>query len=288
MSATIISGKAIAKSVRAQIKTQCSALAQQDIVPGLAVVLVGEDPASAIYVRNKIRACKRAGITSFAHRLPAETAQGDLLALIDDLNADDRVDGILVQLPLPVHIDKDAVISRVAADKDVDGFGVASLGALLAGGDGLVACTPAGVMEMLRHHAEATGFSIEGKRAVVIGRSVTVGKPMALLLLGKNATVTICHSRTRDLAAHLADADIVVAAAGRRELVHGDSLKPGAIVIDVGIHRREDGSLCGDVHFDSASKVAGAISPVPGGVGPMTIAMLLDNTLRACKARRGA
>ncbi len=286
MTARIIDGKALAKSVRQRLKQEATGLAAHGVTPGLAVVLVGEDPASAIYVRNKIRSCKRAGITSFAHRLPADTTQGDLLALVRRLDADDAVDGILVQLPLPDGLDKDPIIAAVSAAKDVDGFGIESLGALLAGEEGLVACTPLGVMAMLAEHCEATGLQLSGKRAVVIGRSVTVGKPMALLLMAANCTVTVCHSRTRDLPAHLREADIVIAAAGRRELVRGEHLKQGAVVIDVGIHRREDGTLCGDVHFESASAVASAISPVPGGVGPMTIAMLLQNTITACKRRR--
>ena len=285
---TVISGKAIAKQVRLELKAEVDQLAAQGVHPGLAVVLVGEDPASAIYVRNKVRSCKKVGIASFSHTLPEDTAQSDLLALIDELNRDDRVDGILVQLPLPGHIDKDAITGAVAVDKDVDGFGAENLGKLVAAQPTLVACTPAGVMRMLADYSAASGFSIEGKRAIVIGRSVTVGKPMSLLLLNANATVTTCHSRTRDLPAHLAEADIVIAAAGIPELVRGEHLKPGAVVIDVGIHRRDDGSLCGDVHFDSAAEVAAAISPVPGGVGPMTIAMLLANTVEAAKARRAS
>lgn len=286
MPAKIIDGKAIAKSVRAQLKIEVEGLVAQGVRPGLAVVLVGGDPASSIYVRNKIRACKRAGIESFAHYLPEDTAEAEVLALLDRLNADDDVDGILVQLPLPKHIDKDAVIERVAVAKDVDGFGAENLGQLVAGKPTLVACTPAGVMEMLAEYGRQTGFSISGKHAVVIGRSVTVGKPMSLLLLAANATVTTCHSRTLDLRSHLKTANIVVAAAGRAELVRGGDLREGAVVIDVGIHRREDGTLCGDVHFDSAVEVAAAISPVPGGVGPMTIALLLKNTVAAARRRR--
>lgn len=281
-----IDGRRTAKDVRARIKTDVSALLADGIQPGLAVVLVGEDPASAIYVRNKIRACERAGIRSVAHRLSADTSADALMSLLDDLNADPTIDGILVQLPLPDHLDTDAVIAKVRQDKDVDGFALGNLGALTAGQPGLVACTPAGVMEMLGRYFAQIGESMSGKHAVVIGRSVTVGKPMALLLLQANCTVTVCHSRTPDTAAHVRRADIVVAAAGRPELVKADWLKPGAAVIDVGIHRREDGSLCGDVEFEPATQVAGGISPVPGGVGPMTIAMLLDNTLVACRRRR--
>lgn len=282
----IINGKRIAAGVRARVKDDVEELVTAGIQPGLAVVLVGEDPASSIYVRNKIRACKRAGIVSFAHFLPASTPEAEVLELLDELNADDDVDGILVQLPLPDHIDKDKVIDRVAVAKDVDGFGAENLGKLVAGKAGLVACTPAGVMAMLTSYCAETGFTLEGKRAVVIGRSVTVGKPMSLLLLAANATVTTCHSRTLDLAGHLKTADVVIAAAGRPELVKGADLAPGAVVIDVGIHRRADGSLCGDVEFHSACEIAAAISPVPGGVGPMTIALLLANTVTAARARR--
>lgn len=285
--ATAINGKAIAKALRADLKVQVDGLRAEGITPGLAVLLVGEDPASAIYVRNKERACRRVGIRSLVERLSADTTQVELMARLDALNAERDVDGILVQLPVPPHLDADAITRRVGADKDVDGFGMANLGALVAGKPGLVACTPAGAMAMLRHYGQAHGWQLKGKNAVVIGRSLTVGKPMALLLLAAHCTVTICHSRTRDLASHLANADLVVAAAGVPELVRGEWLRPGAVVIDVGIHRREDGSLCGDVHFDSAQSVAGALSPVPGGVGPMTIAMLLANTVQACRSRRG-
>lgn len=282
-----IDGRATAKDVRSRLKVETAALVDAGIQPGLAVVLVGGDPASAIYVRHKIRACERAGIRSIAHRLPAETTQEALLTLLDDLNADDEIDGILVQLPLPAHFDEDDIIARVRRDKDVDGFAMANLGALTAGQPGLVACTPAGVMEMLRRFYDQTGGALSGKHAVVIGRSVTVGKPMALLLLQANCTVTVCHSRTPNTATHTAQADIVVAAAGRPKLVKADWIKPGAVVIDVGIHRQDDGSLCGDVDYEALTAIAAGISPVPGGVGPMTIAMLLNNTLHACRARRG-
>ena len=281
--ATLIDGKAIAAALRADLKVQVDGLRAAGVTPGLAVLLVGDDPASAIYVRNKARACRKAGIASWIERLPATTTQAELAARLDALNADPAVDGVLVQLPLPRHLDADAITARVAVQKDVDGFGVANL----AGQPALVACTPAGVMAMLRHHSAAHDWSLSGRHAVVIGRSLTVGKPMALLLLAAHCTVTICHSRTVDLPAHLAKADLVVAAAGVPELVRGQWLQPGAVIIDVGIHRRPDGSLCGDVHFDSAAAVASALSPVPGGVGPMTIAMLLANTVDACRRRRG-
>lgn len=285
--ATRIDGKEIAAALRADLKVQVAGLRAAGVQPGLAVLLVGDDPASAIYVRNKERACRRAGIMSWIERLPATTSQGDLEARLEALNGDSAVDGVLVQLPLPSHLDADAIVARVAAAKDVDGFGVANLGALVAGQPALVACTPAGVMAMLRHHEQAHDWHLSGRHAVVIGRSLTVGKPMALLLLAAHCTVTICHSRTVDLPGHLASADLVVAAAGVPELVRGEWLRPGAVVIDVGIHRRPDGSLCGDVHLPSAGQIASAISPVPGGVGPMTIAMLLANTVDACRRRRG-
>ncbi len=285
--AALIDGKAIAKEARARLKVRVAAMVEAGVRPGLAVILVGDDPASSIYVRNKERACKRVGIASTLIRLPAETTQEELLAQVDAINADPDIDGLLVQLPLPAHIDADTITGRVATDKDVDGFGIQNLGALTAGRPALVACTPAGVMEMLRAYGETHDWSLKGRHAVVIGRSITVGKPMALLLLGGHCTVTICHSRTVDLAGHLSRADLVVAAVGVPELVHGSWLKADAVVIDVGIHRRPDGSLCGDVHFDSARARVAAISPVPGGVGPMTIATLLANTVIACQRRRG-
>ncbi len=283
-----IDGRATAKDVLVRLTTEVSSLVAEGARPGLAVVLVGGDPASAIYVRHKIRACDRTGIRSVAHVLSAATTREALLALIDTLNDDDEIDGILVQLPLPPQFDSDEVIARVRPDKDVDGFALRNLGALAAGRPGLVACTPAGVMEMLRRYYAQTGGDLSGKHAVVIGRSVTVGKPMALLLLEANCTVTVCHSRTPDTAAHSRRADVIVAAAGRAKLVKADWVKSGAVVIDVGIHRQEDGTLCGDVDYLPVTHVAAGISPVPGGVGPMTIAMLLDNTLRAYRARRGA
>ncbi len=285
--AELIDGKAMAAALRGELRETVAALATAGVHPGLAVALIGEDPASAVYVGGKIKACKEIGIRSIEARLPAETTTAQLLALIDDWNADDSVDGILVQLPLPKGIDTQAVVERIAPEKDVDGFGADNLGRLAQGKPRLVACTPFGVMEMLKRWGKPHGWTPAGKRAVVIGRSITVGRPMALLLLGADATVTICHSRTPDLAGAVRQAEIVVAAAGQRHLVQGDWIAPGAVVIDVGIHRGEDGKLTGDVEFAGASARARAISPVPGGVGPMTIAMLMANTVSACRQRRG-
>jgi methylenetetrahydrofolate dehydrogenase (NADP+)/methenyltetrahydrofolate cyclohydrolase len=249
--------------------------------PGLAVVLVGEDPASQVYVRNKIKACAEAGIASFEHRLAASTSEEELLRLVSSLNTDPQVHGILVQLPLPSHISTQKVIEAVRPSKDVDGFHPENLGLLASGHARFVACTPAGVMRLLDH----AGVPLAGRHAVVVGRSAIVGKPAALLLLERNATVTICHSRTADLAAVIKEADILVAAVGRARLIKGEMIKPGAAVIDVGINRLDSGpdagKLCGDVDFAAALGRAGWITPVPGGVGPMTIAMLLENTLRA-------
>jgi len=247
--------------------------------PGLAVILVGDDPASAVYVRNKVKACEEAGFHSVLERYDASLAQEVLLARIAALNADAAIHGILVQMPLPRHLDPHAVVEAIAPAKDVDGFSVASAGQLMSGLPGLRPATPAGCMRLI----ESTGVALRGRHAVVIGRSNTVGKPMALLLLQSHATVTICHSATPDLAAHTRRADILVAAVGRRGTVTSDMVKPGAIVIDVGINRRDDGKLCGDVEFDAVREVAGWITPVPGGVGPMTIAMLLMNTLQAAQ-----
>ncbi len=283
--AELIDGKAQAQALREQVKTDCAALlAETGVQPGLAVVIVGEDPASQVYVRNKGRMAQEVGFASFTHTLSADTAQDDLLALIDTLNNDAAVHGILVQLPLPAQIDEQTVINRISADKDVDGFHISNVGRLSLGLPGFVPCTPLGCVKMIRN----TGESLVGKHAVIIGRSNIVGKPMAALLLAESCTVTIAHSRTRDLAALCASADILVAAVGRPGLVRGDWIKPGAIVIDVGINRIEskDGRtrLTGDVDFDAASEHAGYITPVPGGVGPMTIACLLANTLQAAKS----
>lgn len=287
MPATLLDGKAMAADLRAEIKGQVEGLRAHRIIPGLAVALVGDDPASAVYVRGKIKACAEVGIQSIEQRLPAHTTTEDLVALIDDWNARDDVDGILVQLPLPAHCRAEAILERIRADKDVDGFGAENLGRLAAGRPRLVACTPAGVMDILARHGRATGWTLRGKHAVVVGRSVIVGRPMALLLLNHDATVTMCHSRTHDLKGIVSQADLVVAAVGQRHLVRGEWIKPGAVVIDVGMNRTADGKLTGDVDFAGTVGHAAAITPVPGGVGPMTIAMLMANTLQACRARRG-
>lgn len=283
MSARIIDGKALAASIRQGLKAEVAELATQGAAPGLAVILVGENPASQVYVRNKIRACAEVGIRSIEKRLPAETSEADLLALIDELNSDPEVDGILVQLPLPAHISNVKVIDAISPEKDVDGFHVESAGRLFVGRQGFRPCTPYGIMKLL----ETTGLPIEGKRAVVIGRSNIVGKPMALMLLEKNATVTLAHSRTQDLKAVCREADILVAAVGRAKMIDSSYVKEGAVVIDVGMDRDEAGKLCGDVDTASASQKAAWITPVPGGVGPMTIAMLLENTVEAARARAG-
>ena len=283
MSARIIDGKARAAALRAVVAQRVAAMqAGHGITPGLAVVLVGEDPASQVYVRSKHKATREAGMNSFEHRLPAEVTQAELLALIGQLNADPAVNGILVQLPLPAHIDEASVIEAIATAKDVDGFTLANAGLLATGGRAMVPCTPLGCLMLLM---EERG-DLSGLNAVVIGRSNIVGKPMAQLLLRASATVTVAHSRTRDLPAVVRGADIVVAAVGRPRMVKGDWLKPGATVIDVGINRTESG-LVGDVDFESARAVAGAITPVPGGVGPMTIACLLANTLTATARANG-
>jgi methylenetetrahydrofolate dehydrogenase (NADP+)/methenyltetrahydrofolate cyclohydrolase len=276
----------MAADLRAEIKSQVDDLRAKGITPGLAVALVGDDPASAVYVRGKIKACAEVGIRSIEQRLPAHTTTEALLALVDAWNARDDIDGILVQLPLPKHCRTEAVLERIRADKDVDGFGAENLGRLAAGRPGLVACTPAGVMDMLARYGRTTGWTLRGKHAVVVGRSVIVGRPMALLLLNHDATVTMCHSRTHDLKAVVLQADLVVAAVGQRHLVRGDWIKPGAVVIDVGMNQTEEGKLTGDVDFEGAVGHAAAISPVPRGVGPMTIAMLMANTVQACRARR--
>ena len=287
MSARIIDGLALARTLRGEIAARAAALAAAGRPPGLAVVLVGDDPASHVYVRNKVRACAEAGIRSTLEQHDASLPEAELLRRIGALNADPAVHGILVQLPLPRHIDAAKVIAAIAADKDVDGYSVQSAGELLAGLPGFRPCTPHGCMKLI----ESTGVPLRGKHAVVIGRSNTVGKPMALLLLQADATVTVCHSATADLGAHTREADVVVAAVGRRGTLTGAMLKPGAIVVDVGINRVPDGEpdagkLRGDVDFASASQVAGWITPVPGGVGPMTIAMLLANTVESAERRQ--
>ena len=276
ITAKLIDGKAFAADLRSRIAAQVQAMKAQGITPGLAVVLVGEDPASQVYVRSKGRMTRDVGMNSFEHRLPADTPQADLLALIDRLNADPAVNGILVQLPLPRHMDEAAVINAIEPAKDVDGFHILNVGRLATGQKAMVPCTPLGCLMLLRDHLG----SLAGKNALVIGRSNIVGKPMAQLLLRDSATVTIAHSRTVNLPDLCRQADIVVAAVGRAGFVQGDWIRPGATVIDVGINRTEDG-LVGDVDFDAASRIAGAITPVPGGVGPMTIACLLANALTA-------
>ena len=282
--AAIIDGKAVAADVRAQVALDAAALeARTGHRAGLVTILVGEDPASEVYVRNKIAACREAGMESFHEPMPATSSQREVLEMVDRMNADDRVDGILVQAPLPAGLNFKEVLERIDPAKDVDGFHPLNVGRLVANQPGLVACTPKGVMELL----DRTGVEIEGANAVIVGRSDIVGKPVALLLLHRSATVTVCHSRTRDLPAVTRGADILIAAVGRPEMVRGDWVKPGATVIDVGVNRTDDG-LRGDVHFPSASAVAGAITPVPGGVGPMTIAMLLRNTVDAATARLSA
>jgi methylenetetrahydrofolate dehydrogenase (NADP+)/methenyltetrahydrofolate cyclohydrolase len=281
MAVRIIDGKAVAAEVRERAKSEAAAfLVEAGRPPGLATVLVGEDPASQIYIRNKREACEEAGIRSVHHGLATETPEGELLDLVGSLNADEEVDGILVQLPVPDRIDPDRIVAALDPVKDVDGLTPTNAGLLAHGMPGLVSCTPAGVMELLRHE----GVELEGAEAVVVGRSKLVGVPVARLLLGANATVTVCHSRTRDLNAVCRRADVLVAAVGVPRLLGAAAVKPGAVVIDVGVNRGEDG-LCGDVDFDAVSEVAAAITPVPGGVGPMTIAMLLANTLAAARAR---
>jgi len=280
MSARIIDGKAIAAALRARIAEQISALGYP---PGLTVVLVGDDPASAVYVRSKDRAATQAGIVSATLRLPADVAEPVLLAQIARLNADPAVDGILVQLPLPPHIGTQAVLEAVDPVKDVDGFHPLNVGRLAAGAPFLVPCTPLGVMRLLA----AAGIALPGARALVVGRSAIVGRPLVALLLAANATVTVAHSHTRDLPDECRRAELLVAAIGQPELVRGDWVRPGAVVIDVGVNRRADGALVGDVAFDECAAVAAAITPVPGGVGPMTIACLLENTLTAALRRRG-
>ena len=281
MTAKLIDGKALAASIRADLKVRVQSLKERGHCPGLAVVLVGDNPASQVYVRNKIKACADTGIQSFEYRLPAQTTEAELLALIDRLNRDDSVDGILVQLPVPRHISEARIIAAIAPEKDADGFHPINVGNLVVGRPGFLPCTPYGVMKMI----DSTGYDLTGKRAVVVGRSNIVGKPQALLLLRRNATVTVAHSRTENLAEVTRGADVLIAAVGRAKLIKADMIKPGALVIDVGMNRDENGKLCGDVDTAAAMEVAGWISPVPGGVGPMTIAMLLTNTVEAVERR---
>ncbi len=277
----IIDGKALAASIRADLAKRTTVLTEKGHRPGLAVVIVGDDPASQVYVRNKIRACADTGIESIEYRLAKDTREEELLKLIGELNNDKRVDGILVQLPLPEQIAPEKVIAAIAPEKDVDGFHVMNAGKLLTGTGGFMPCTPYGVMKMI----ESVGYDLTGKEAVVVGRSNIVGKPQALMLLTKNATVTVAHSRTADLADVTRRADVLIAAVGRAKMITGDMVKPGALVIDVGMNRDENGKLCGDVDTASVMGIAGWVSPVPGGVGPMTIAMLMTNTVEAVERR---
>jgi len=281
MSATVIDGKQIAAKVRAEVAVAVSALVAQGVRPGLAVVLVGADAASQVYVKAKSKACREAGLAAFDHHLPSETTQDTLMALVAQLNADPAVDGILVQLPLPPHLDAERILHLIAPEKDVDGFHPENVGKLWTGKPGFVPCTPLGVMRLLAE----TGVSVAGADAVIIGRSNIVGRPMAGLLLNASATVTVCHSRTQDLPSVVGRADIVVAAIGKTEFVRGAWIKPGATVIDVGINRGSDGKLRGDVEYAAAAERARAITPVPGGVGPMTIALLLENTMTSARHR---
>ena len=282
MTAQLIDGVALSQKLRAQFAHETQALVAQGVKPGLAVILVGDDPASQVYVRNKVKACEQAGFHSVLERQPAALSEADLLARVEALNHDATIHGILVQLPLPPHIDAQKVIEAISPEKDVDGFHVASAGALMTGLPGFWPCTPHGCMKMLQD----IGYDLRGKHAVVIGRSNIVGKPMAMMLLQQHATVTICHSATPNLRQHTLQADVIVAAVGKRHLLTADMVKPGAVVLDVGMNRDDQGKLCGDVDFEGVRQVAGYLTPVPGGVGPMTITMLLANTL--ISARRAA
>ena len=281
MTAQLIDGNALSRQLRTQVSERVATLKARGVTPGLAVVLVGDNPASQVYVRNKVKACEDTGMHSVLEKYDASMTEAELLARVDALNNDPSIHGILVQLPLPAHIDAHKVIEAISPAKDVDGFHVASAGALLVGQPGFWPCTPYGCMKML----ESIGYELKGKHAVVIGRSNIVGKPMALMLLQKNATVTICHSATTDLKAMTLQADVIVAAVGKRNVLTADMVKPGAVVIDVGMNRNDEGKLCGDVDFDGVKEVAGWITPVPGGGGPMTITMLMVNTLESAERR---
>jgi len=283
MTAQLIDGNALAKKIRAEVAGRTQALKARGIEPSLSIILVGDDPASQVYTRHKVNDSTETGLKATLEIYPADLPEAKLLARIQALNADPAVHGILVQLPLPKHMDSSKVIEAISPAKDVDGFHVASAGALVTGQPGFWPCTPYGCMKML----ESIGYDLRGKHAVVIGRSNIVGKPMALMLLQKNATVTICHSATRDLKSHTLQADVVVAAVGKRRMLTADMVKPGAVVIDVGMNRNDEGKLCGDVDFEGVRQVAGWITPVPGGVGPMTRAMLLVNTLEAAERAAG-
>jgi methylenetetrahydrofolate dehydrogenase (NADP+)/methenyltetrahydrofolate cyclohydrolase len=279
MTAQLIDGNALAQTIRAEVAGRTAALKARGVNPALSIILVGEDPASQVYTKHKVNDSMQTGLAATLETYPADLSEADLLARIRTLNDDSKVHGILVQLPLPKHMDSQKVIETISPAKDVDGFHVASAGALMTGAPGFWPCTPYGCMKML----ESIGFDLRGKHAVVIGRSNIVGKPMAMMLLAKSATVTICHSATQDLGAITRQADVIVAAVGKRNLLTADMVKPGAVVIDVGMNRKEDGKLAGDVDFDGVKEVAGWITPVPGGVGPMTRAMLLANTLEAAE-----
>lgn len=275
--AKLLLGKEVSARIKGELRAEVAALKEKGINPGLAVIIVGDDPASRVYVNNKKKACEECGIYSEEYALPAETSEKDLLDLIEVLNGNDKISGILVQLPVPKHIDEKKVIEAISPIKDVDAFHPVNVGKIMVGDFDFVPCTPAGVMELIKE----SGIDVAGKECVVVGRSNIVGKPQAMLLLHKNGTVTICHSRTKDLAAKTREADILVVAVGIPNFVTGDMIKPGAVVIDVGINRVAEKKLVGDVEFETAEKVAGAITPVPGGVGPMTIAMLMKNTVKA-------
>ena len=283
MTAQIIDGKALAAQIRTEVTQRVAAIKAQGVTPGLAVILVGDNPASQVYVRNKVKACSDCGMHSVLEKYDATMSEAALLERVHALNADPAIHCILVQLPLPAHIDAQKVIETISPAKDVDGFHIASAGALMTGMPGFWPCTPYGCMKML----ESIGYKLRGKHAVVIGRSNIVGKPMALMLLAQDATVTICHSRTPDLAAITRQADVIVAAVGKRNVLTADMVKPGAVVLDVGMNRNDEGQLCGDVDFDGVKNVASHITPVPGGVGPMTITMLLVNTLQAAERTAG-
>ena len=285
MTAQLIDGNALSRQLRTEVAQRAAALKARGTTPGLAVVLVGDNPASQVYVRNKVKACEDSGLHSVLEKYEADMTEAALLARVQALNNDPAIHGILVQLPLPKHIDAQKVIEAISPAKDVDGFHIASAGALMTGMPGFWPCTPYGCMKMLESLNDGKGYDLRGKHAVVIGRSNIVGKPMALMLLQKDATVTVCHSRTADLKAQTLQADVIVAAVGKRNVLTADMVKPGAVVLDVGMNRNDEGKLCGDVDFDGVKAVAGYITPVPGGVGPMTITMLMVNTLES--AERG-
>jgi methylenetetrahydrofolate dehydrogenase (NADP+)/methenyltetrahydrofolate cyclohydrolase len=281
MTAQLIDGNALSKQLRAEVSARVTALKARGVIPGLAVILVGDNPASQVYVRNKVKACEDTGMHSVLETWPASMSEAELLARVAALNSDPSIHGILVQLPLPPHMNAQRVIEAISPEKDVDGFHIASAGALMTGLPGFWPCTPYGCMKML----ESIGYDLKGKHAVVIGRSNIVGKPMAMMLLQQNATVTICHSATKDLKAMTLQADVIVAAVGKRNVLTADMVKPGAVVLDVGMNRNEEGKLCGDVDFAGVKEVASYITPVPGGVGPMTITMLMVNTLESAEKR---